>query len=243
MNHEPDNLETLSRFLLGELSPEEEERMEIRLLDDAGLQELVEAAEFELIDDYVHGALTGADAARFEAHFLNSPARRRKLELARLFPGLAGQPDHHTANGKTSDNVTPLNRRRTPIPSFIRQATRRPAFRIAAGLLVTLGLAAVLWQVVWPAWQLRQGMASLNDAYRKGRPVEARLSGFDHARWEKDRGPGDDRTDLLLRDRGSLTLLDLARARRQLPAPAGIQTRHRTVRKIASIRSQQPAHP
>lgn len=208
MINEQNNQAILFRFLLEELPPEESEEFEIRLLEDAELQDLVEAAELELIDDYLCGELSAAEADRFERHFLNSPTRRRKLELARIFPG-TNRPD---CVENTPDNVVPLVSPRKPPTISPKTTALRPALRIAAGLLFVLGMGIVLRQFAWPAWQTSQGMALLNDAYRKGRPIEARLSGFDHAPWEKDRGPGDERTDPLLRDRGALTLLDVASA-------------------------------
>src|SRR5215813_727702 len=75
MNDAQDNEKLLYRFLLGEASPDEQEGIEIRLLEDA---------EFDLIDDYIRGDLTAGEVRSFEQTFLNSSARRRKLDTARV---------------------------------------------------------------------------------------------------------------------------------------------------------------
>jgi hypothetical protein len=79
-----DNEKLFYRVLLGEALPDEQERIEIRLLEDDELQEVIESAEFDLIDDYIRGKLTAEEVRSFEQNFLNSPARRRKLEMARV---------------------------------------------------------------------------------------------------------------------------------------------------------------
>src|SRR5262245_52757749 len=84
MNDAQGNENHFYRFLLGDLPPDEQERIEIRLLEDVEFQEVIQAAEFDLIDDYIRGDLTAEEVKSFEQTFLNSPARRRKLEMARV---------------------------------------------------------------------------------------------------------------------------------------------------------------
>src|SRR5262245_37426750 len=84
MNNTQGNENLFYRFLLGEASPDEQEQIEIRLLEDAEFQEVIQAAEFDLIDDYIRGDLNAGQVRSFELNFLNSPARRRKLEMARV---------------------------------------------------------------------------------------------------------------------------------------------------------------
>src|SRR5262249_262265 len=89
---------------------------------------------------------------------------------------------------------------------------RSPAIRIAAGVLLLAGLGTTAWRVFLPWWQVREGLATLNEAYRRGRPIEPRLSGFQYASWEKDRGSDEELTNYALRDQARLTLLSVARA-------------------------------
>lgn len=71
------------RYLLGELPPEEAERVERELLaDDAAFEDLL-AAEDELFFDYAQGALPPEQRRRFEAVYLADPEGGRRLEGVR----------------------------------------------------------------------------------------------------------------------------------------------------------------
>jgi anti-sigma-K factor RskA len=76
-----DNL--LTRYLLGWASAEDEAEVEARYFRDADFHALVLAVEQELICDYVRGHLRPAESARFESHYLATPARRRTYERTR----------------------------------------------------------------------------------------------------------------------------------------------------------------
>ena len=69
------------QYLLGQMDPEEQARLEERYMADPESRQELEAAERDLIDQYVRGEL--ADPEQFEKYFLNSPRRRQKVEFAR----------------------------------------------------------------------------------------------------------------------------------------------------------------
>jgi CHAT domain-containing protein/tetratricopeptide (TPR) repeat protein len=230
MNDAQENENSFYRFLLGDLSPNEQERIEIRLLEDVEFQELIQAAEFDLIDDYIRGDLTAEDVRRFERVFLNSPARRRKLATARILLNSNAEAAEATPSGQVIEPSQPSPRRRSENmlvgnASFaqldrsqsypLRRSKNMPhwrlASRLAAAILLLAGVGVTGWFVLLPWWQVRKGVAMLNDAYSKGRPIEARLSGFRYASWEKDRSGNERLTDYTLRDQASLTLLGVAR--------------------------------
>jgi CHAT domain-containing protein len=185
MNDAHDNEKLFYRFLLGEASPDEQERIEIRLLEDAKFQEVIQSAEFDLIDDYIRGHLTSEEVRSFEQTFLNSPARRRKFEIARVFLGARSK----------------------------KIRARRMAVGTAAAVLLMSVSVTALWYFVLPWWQVRQGLAMLNEAYSQGRPIESRLSGFQYASWEKDRSGDEQTVDYTARDQANLILLGVARRR------------------------------
>src|SRR5256885_113617 len=82
MNQQPDEQRSVRRYLLGELSQAEQQRLEERLMsDDLALEELL-VAEDELIDDYLQGALARAEQERFENFFLLTAERQEKLKFA-----------------------------------------------------------------------------------------------------------------------------------------------------------------
>jgi hypothetical protein len=75
--------QTITSYLLNELSEEDQERFEEAYLSDPGLFEQVQALEEELIEDYVKGDLSGQERRRFERHYLASDQRRARIEAAR----------------------------------------------------------------------------------------------------------------------------------------------------------------
>lgn len=75
--------ERIRGYLLRDLPEEEQTRLELEFLGDDRLFERVRAAEDDLIDDYVSGALSDQAHRQFETNFLTSPQRRRRVELAR----------------------------------------------------------------------------------------------------------------------------------------------------------------
>ncbi len=206
LNDAQDNEKLFYRFLLGEALPDEQERIEIRLLDDAEFQDVIQAAEFDLIDDYIHGDLTTEEVRSFEQTFLNSSARRRKLATARVFLN---------SNAALAEAVS-LSRG----ADLAQHSSRRPSrnmtsgwmvLRIAASVLLLVGIGVLGWRDLLPWWQAREGLVMLNEAYSKGRPIESRLSGFQYASWEKDRSSNEQPADYTTRDQASLLLLGVAR--------------------------------
>ena len=75
--------ETITSYLLNELSEEDQERFEEAYLSDPSLFEQVQALEEELIEDYVKGDLSGQERRRFERHYLASDQRRARIKAAR----------------------------------------------------------------------------------------------------------------------------------------------------------------
>lgn len=71
------------RYLLGQLSEEEETRFEERYFSDDQVFEELQCIETELIDSYVKGELSDSERQRFDMYYLNSSERRDKVEMAR----------------------------------------------------------------------------------------------------------------------------------------------------------------
>src|SRR5215475_14931447 len=78
-----DSDQTIIRYLLNELSEDDQSRFEEAYFSDGSLFEKVRALEEELIDDYVKGDLSGRERRRFERHYLASDQRRERIEAAR----------------------------------------------------------------------------------------------------------------------------------------------------------------
>ena len=73
----------IRRYLLGIASENEQQQVEVALLAEEGLLRLVAVAEDELIDEYLAGELSAAEAASFQSHFLAAKSRRHNLQFGR----------------------------------------------------------------------------------------------------------------------------------------------------------------
>lgn len=76
------------RYLLGELSEAEQMEFASQYLTDDKVYEQLCAVEADLVDDYVRGELPANEREEFERHYLASPRRRQKTEVARVLLAL-----------------------------------------------------------------------------------------------------------------------------------------------------------
>lgn len=75
--------ELARRFLLGQLSPEEQGRIEELAFTDPQSFAFIEAAEDDLIDEFVYDDLSSEEKDLFQKYFLAQPGRREHLRMAR----------------------------------------------------------------------------------------------------------------------------------------------------------------
>jgi hypothetical protein len=94
--------DTMRDYLLGGLTEDAKEQLEMRLMtEEDDFQELL-IQEKELVDDYVRDRLSEPERLRFESHFLCTPERRRKLRFAATLREYLR--DHwKTASGRTKE--------------------------------------------------------------------------------------------------------------------------------------------
>jgi hypothetical protein len=83
MNEQILDEELAKRFLLGQLSPEEQGRIEELAFTDPQSFAFLEAAEDDLIDEFVYDDLSSEERDRFQNYFLAQPGRREHLRMAR----------------------------------------------------------------------------------------------------------------------------------------------------------------
>ncbi|PYQ63956.1 MAG: hypothetical protein DMF53_08810 [Acidobacteria bacterium] len=127
MNSNSTDDEMLRGYLLGELTEEEADAVEGRLLMEDELFELSEAIESDLLAEYAQGSLAPAERELVRQRLAASPQGRERLMLAR------------------SLNVLAAREKAAVLPFVPRTApSRQPALRwaaLAAGLLAAAGLA------------------------------------------------------------------------------------------------------
>ena len=83
MNSDLENGLHLKKYLLGDMSAEDQQCLEQRLLIDSAAFEELKCTEDELIDDYLEGTLSGNEREKFESFFLSAPERQQKLSFAK----------------------------------------------------------------------------------------------------------------------------------------------------------------
>jgi hypothetical protein len=71
------------RFLLGQLSTEEQGRIEQLAFADPAVFEFLQAAENDLMDEFLYDELSPQEKTSFEKYVLTKPGRRRDLRIAR----------------------------------------------------------------------------------------------------------------------------------------------------------------
>jgi CHAT domain-containing protein len=215
----------LRRYLLGELNEEEQQAVEEKLLEDDGLFDSVLAAEDELIDEYVDGALSPGERESFEGLFLSVPERQRKLSFAMALRRYVTTEDEAAtaeASAKASvfeprrgtDARAPRARviehpaRRAASPSvWWKQAFSSPYLRMAGAAVIVIGLGLFIWRVFFYESEVEKGMSALAKAYRTERTVEARITGLGYAPMNITRGAEQSKIDELQLDLAERILL------------------------------------
>lgn len=75
--------ELIRQYLLGQLTDQEQQRLEKRFMTDGEYREEVLIAEEELIEDYLDDSLSTEDKRRVVSHFLTTPQQKQRLEVAK----------------------------------------------------------------------------------------------------------------------------------------------------------------
>jgi hypothetical protein len=131
--------ETARAYLLGDLPEGEARAFEERALADTVLRDEVNAAEKDLIDEYVRGELSPPERGQFERLFLASERRRQGVAFARAFnetsPNTSLDPAPDAREGSLASRVRLL---------LLSLVGARPALKFA--------LAALALAVVGASW-------------------------------------------------------------------------------------------
>lgn len=118
------------RYLLGEASEEECASLEQEYFERQEALERIEAAEDDLIEDYLAGQLAAAERDRFERGYLSSPEHRVRVETVRRL----------IEQGSRASLASPQKR---PAAWSTRITRNGPWLALAASILVVASVA--LW--------------------------------------------------------------------------------------------------
>jgi len=124
----------LRRYVLGQVSEEEQHQVEARYFEDEAFLQQLLVTEQDLMGAYIRHELSPGDRQQFEQHFLTIPRRRREVELAEAF-------------GKAVESLGQPIDESSRAPRLVQSALRWPGasrasarwLAVAAGLLMLLG--------------------------------------------------------------------------------------------------------
>ncbi len=202
MVRENNEQNAIRRYLLEQLTDSERAAFELRLLSEEGLSEEVEIVEDELIDEYLASGLSSADRSRFNEVFLSTPERERKLQ--------AGEAMRRYFDAHSSPPPPPK-------PATIFELLKKWFHSLLIPVGVPVGVAAMIiigvlvWRGAFSQSDLDKGLVALNRAYPSQRPVEARVSGLNHAPFIIQRGSESITANELERRHAELLLTDAVR--------------------------------
>lgn len=160
------NDDVMMRYLLGELSDEEQTRLEESYFADDEAFEQLAALEDELIDAYVRGELSGPQRKQFDLRFVNSPERRQKLAFAESFARYLSEVPRPTSAAERE----PWGNR---IAGWLglHGSTTRWAFAAAGAIVLLVGAG-----LVRENWRLRTQLRQMQAEQTELRQREEKLS-------------------------------------------------------------------
>jgi len=173
--------ERIVRYLLGELSPQDERDVEMNYLENDDYFEWVEVIEEELVRDYVRGEMLPDLRSRFEARCRSSAELAKKVDMAREIVG----------------ELIKLEARQHGAAPVVMKGPNKawsfsdllgipvPVLQWAAvgGALAIVGLSLTLWK------QNAQLHLNLGEVQRENRSLVAEKSDLDRALSERPKEP------------------------------------------------------
>jgi hypothetical protein len=129
--------ELMERYLLGELSEEESERMERQYLSDPDYFDELLAVEDDLLDEYARGELQGRRRQQFERRLLTTPRQRERLRDAQVLMARLG-------SGQVLVSLDRKRQERSSRSSFFSQHKLGVALPLALAAIVLLAGAGWL---------------------------------------------------------------------------------------------------
>ena len=127
------------KFLLGDVSPEELERIQEMAFADPDTFALIEATQEDLVDDFVNDELSSEEKERFQNYFLVQPGRRQDLRMGRALQQYWARDEQPVPDVAT--NVV-VPQPRVSIFDWLR--LRAATVSLIVLLLVAVGLLVVI---------------------------------------------------------------------------------------------------
>ncbi|HYO92511.1 MAG TPA: hypothetical protein VEQ40_12780, partial [Pyrinomonadaceae bacterium] len=143
--------QTMTRYLLGELSEQERLALEEGYFTDPKVFNQVLKTESELIDAYVRGHLSDELREQFEQSYMAHPARSERVKFAAALA---------TRFGQTDESVTRVEQPTTPVSLWQRLLAalrgRHPTLRLSLALATLFIMLGGIWAFIESRRQQRQ---------------------------------------------------------------------------------------
>jgi len=136
--------------------------------------------EEDLIQDYVDGHLDLHERQCFEKFFLNSAERREKVKFAESLSKFISEQK------KSQERVQTTFQNESK--SFWERILAKPLWTAVGSLAVVAVISFLVWNFAFRPAENSEIIASLNKAYQKERPFESRITAFDYAPANNQRG-------------------------------------------------------
>lgn len=146
--------QTMTRYLLGELSEQEQAALEERYYRDPQVFNEVLRVESELVDAYARGQLSTEMRERFENSYLKHPARRNRVEFARALTTRIDERENSVSPAEQSaQSALHISWKQRLLAAVGGQ---RPALRFAMALVILFVALAGVWVFVNSRWRQQQ---------------------------------------------------------------------------------------
>ena len=124
------------RYLLGQLTDDEEQKLEERLLSEDDLYREVELTKDELAQEYASGELTSKERKWLQENFLASPEGKQKQEFAKTFDQYVS--NHRPQHQNRLSLIEWLRNLWNTQPQLLRAATTAAVLVIAIGVYLAI---------------------------------------------------------------------------------------------------------
>ncbi|MCI0489494.1 MAG: tetratricopeptide repeat protein [Blastocatellia bacterium] len=197
MEFEAKGEEMLRNYLLGNLSEEELQAVEERLMTGREFSDFALVVESMLVEDYVEGRLEGSARANFERLFLATPQGREQVRFAQALKEYASKTE------------TPAVASASPHRSW-RAYFSAPGWALAVAAIILIAAGIGVWRIFFLGPGSDEGLIALNKAYQE-RPVAARITVLDHKPRPTVRGGAGEKVDDASLKRAEIILKEQAR--------------------------------
>lgn len=154
MSQPEENKDLIRRFLLGDLTEQEREHVEQRLLSDDDLYQQLLMAEDELEDEFVCDALPEQERAKFSRHFLRVPELRQDVRFA------AALRKHVLEAASPATIAASTAATRASLLDWLRNFFMQPALGVSLAAMLLAAVLLAAWLIAQNS-QLRKQVEQL----------------------------------------------------------------------------------